>query len=294
MRIREAIFSRSSGSRSSWAILCLCALTLSACAGTRSVRADRNGLFDSEGSAAPSRTARGRKAVGTPLKPLEIAQVRAMTRDWVWPLRDMKVTSTFGPRSGSMHEGTDFRARTGTPIYAVGPGTVAYAGARISGYGKMVVLKHGNGVSTVYAHNSKLFVKQGQRIQTGQKIANAGNTGRSSGPHLHFEVRKGVTALNPADFLPDRRTVLANLAKIQRSRPTAGRSLASESRRPQVRTSQSAPKRAPVAKKPVRKASVKQKNSKKQVAKKRPATRPARVSQNRQNLKTDSSARPGT
>lgn len=119
-----------------------------------------------------------------------------------WPLKNITITSPFGRRRDGFHEGIDLRAPSGTPVYASDSGLVLYADRRIRGYGKMVVIRHPNGLTTVYAHNSKLQVRKGQRVKRGQRIALSGNSGRSSGPHLHFEVRHGTSPVNPARLLP--------------------------------------------------------------------------------------------
>jgi murein DD-endopeptidase MepM/ murein hydrolase activator NlpD len=110
------------------------------------------------------------------------------------------LTSRFGRRWGRVHEGIDLAAPTGTPIVAAESGKVVFAGRR-SGYGLCVMISHGNGYQTLYGHASKLFVKSGQRVKKGQKIANVGSTGRSTGPHLHFEVRKNGSPVNPLKYI---------------------------------------------------------------------------------------------
>jgi murein DD-endopeptidase MepM/ murein hydrolase activator NlpD len=119
-----------------------------------------------------------------------------------WPLSHVKVTSAFGQRGSEFHEGVDLKAATGTPVYAAQAGRVLYAGSKIRGYGRLIVLKHEHGISTVYAHNSKLLVKKGDHVAQGQKIAITGKSGKVSGPHLHFEVRKGVAAVDPIKVMP--------------------------------------------------------------------------------------------
>lgn len=100
----------------------------------------------------------------------------------------------------AMHEGIDFLAEAGTPIVAAAGGVVAFAGFHPQ-YGNMIDIDHGNDLTTRYAHASKLLVKQGHLVQRGTKIAEVGSTGRSTGPHLHFEVRFRGAAQNPAKFL---------------------------------------------------------------------------------------------
>ena len=113
------------------------------------------------------------------------------------------ITSRFGHssriRSGS-HTGLDIAARTGTGIKAAASGTVTFSGWKGS-YGYMVVVSHGIGVQTYYAHCSKLYVKAGQKVKQGQKIAAVGSTGNSTGPHLHLEVRVNGVAYNPQNYV---------------------------------------------------------------------------------------------
>ena len=131
----------------------------------------------------------------TPLRefspePKQLIQIQKIARNWNWPLQKIQITSQFGKRGDEFHEGIDLRAHKGTPVLAVSDGTVLYAGHKIRGYGKMVILKHASGLVTVYAHDSKLLVRRGDRVKKGRKIALSGNTGHSHGPHLHFEVRQ--------------------------------------------------------------------------------------------------------
>lgn len=115
-------------------------------------------------------------------------------------------SSQFGYRSdpftggGAMHSGIDFRGEHGSPILAAASGIVSFAGWR-GGYGKCVEITHGNGMMTRYAHMSSLSVEQGQRVSRGARLGGMGSTGRSTGTHLHFEVRINGTAVDPAKFL---------------------------------------------------------------------------------------------
>lgn len=119
-----------------------------------------------------------------------------------WPLERPKIVSGFGERWGRPHEGIDLAAPIGTPIYAAAGGVVLYAGDQVRGYGNMVVLEHADGLLTVYAHNSVVLVKAGQKVGAGAKIALVGQTGRSTGPHLHFEVRVDNVPRDPMSYLP--------------------------------------------------------------------------------------------
>lgn len=122
--------------------------------------------------------------------------------DLQWPLAHIDVSSHFGKRGRNFHEGVDLRAQVGTPVRAAQAGKVIYAASKIRGYGKMIVIRHPGNLATIYAHNSSLLVKRGQFVKQGQEIALSGNSGRSSGPHLHFEVRRDVAAVNPLQLLP--------------------------------------------------------------------------------------------
>jgi murein DD-endopeptidase MepM/ murein hydrolase activator NlpD len=122
------------------------------------------------------------------------------------PILDGWFSSNFGyridPFTGqrAFHEGIDFPAETGTPILSAASGKVVFADVHPE-YGKMVEIDHGNGLVTRYAHAAALFVKEGDLVVAGQRIASVGTTGRSTGPHLHFEVRLNGTAQNPTRFL---------------------------------------------------------------------------------------------
>ncbi len=116
-----------------------------------------------------------------------------------WPVAG-PVTSGYGWRWGRMHEGIDIAVGTGTPVHAGAAGTVIYSGW-MSGYGYLVVIDHGNGLSTASAHNSSLIVGLGAVVQKGFVIALSGNTGRSTGPHVHFEVRVNGAPVDPLGYL---------------------------------------------------------------------------------------------
>lgn len=111
-----------------------------------------------------------------------------------------KISSRYGMRNGRMHRGLDIAAKTGTAINAADGGKVVYAGYR-GAFGNLVEIDHGNGFKTRYAHCSKILVKVGDKVYKGQHIANVGNTGRSTGSHLHFEVLKNGKNYNPSSYL---------------------------------------------------------------------------------------------
>jgi murein DD-endopeptidase MepM/ murein hydrolase activator NlpD len=117
----------------------------------------------------------------------------------IWPVQGT-LTSPFGPRWGRIHEGIDIGASTGTPIVAAAAGRVIVSGWS-GGYGYLVVVDHGNGMATAYAHNSSLVAGVGQQVAQGQLIAYVGNTGNSFGSHLHFEVRVNGGAVDPMGYL---------------------------------------------------------------------------------------------
>lgn len=120
-----------------------------------------------------------------------------------WPLTGT-LTSGYGQRGGRLHAGQDIACPIGTPVAAAQGGTVLFAG-QASGYGTAIYLQHAGGVVTRYGHLSKLLVRRGQAVSRGDRIALSGNTGRSTGPHMHFEVRVGGSAVNPLGYLPARR-----------------------------------------------------------------------------------------
>jgi murein DD-endopeptidase MepM/ murein hydrolase activator NlpD len=110
------------------------------------------------------------------------------------------VSSRYGMRNGRMHKGLDIAASTGTSIKAADGGKVVFAG-RKGAYGNLVEIDHGNGYKTRYGHCSAINVKRGDKVYKGQVIAKVGNTGRSTGPHLHFEVIKNGGNQNPASYV---------------------------------------------------------------------------------------------
>ena len=119
---------------------------------------------------------------------------------WVWPVNGT-VTSEYGYRWGRMHEGIDIAAPTGTPLLAARGGIVTFAGT-MSGYGYVTLIDHGGGFVTAYAHQNRLIAMAGQRVAQGQQIGEVGSTGRSTGPHVHFEIRLGGSPRNPRTYLP--------------------------------------------------------------------------------------------
>ena len=114
---------------------------------------------------------------------------------------DGPVTSSFGPRRGRMHYGLDLGAKRGAEVRASRGGRVLYAGSGTRGYGKLVILDHGDGSRTLYAHNHRILARTGARVRAGQVIARVGSSGNASGPHLHFEIRRENRPVDPRPFL---------------------------------------------------------------------------------------------
>lgn len=117
-----------------------------------------------------------------------------------WPLKGV-LYGRYGVRAGKRHDGIDIAAPEGTAVHAAAPGSVIYAGEQ-PGYGAIVILKHEGGLVTLYAHNARILVEEGARVRRGDPIARVGQTGKTTGPHLHFEVRDGTRPRNPLLFLP--------------------------------------------------------------------------------------------
>ena len=163
---------------------------VSACA-TQPTRSSRRGLLeDANGSTEKSTQAKNlpfKKNADEMYAPKEGSAIQ-LPGKWQWPLTEIEISSPYGERGQKFHQGVDLRAKTGT---------VVYVGSKIRGYGKMVVLKHDNGLYTVYAHHSKNMVKNGQRVEMGETIALSGHSGHSRGAHLHFEIRRGTQSYDP-------------------------------------------------------------------------------------------------
>jgi murein DD-endopeptidase MepM/ murein hydrolase activator NlpD len=128
-----------------------------------------------------------------------------------WPVSSGYITSKFGYRKhpiykrSKFHAGVDFASKRGTPVLATADGVVAFSGWQ-SGYGRLVEVRHMDGLVTRYAHNQKNLVKEGDLVKKGDTIAKLGSTGRSTGPHVHFEVRKNGKAVNPLKYVGKNRS----------------------------------------------------------------------------------------
>jgi murein DD-endopeptidase MepM/ murein hydrolase activator NlpD len=123
-------------------------------------------------------------------------------RQFVWPVTAGQLSSPFGMRNGTMHDGVDIDAPVGTLIHAADDGIVIFSG-RLHGYGNAVIVQHSGGYVTVYGHNQRNLVREGERVARGQTIAELGATGRASGPNLHFEVRYNNHPENPMAYLAE-------------------------------------------------------------------------------------------
>jgi murein DD-endopeptidase MepM/ murein hydrolase activator NlpD len=135
-------------------------------------------------------------------KPFTVKPNEAVSEQgYIWPVEG-EVLSFFGERSGRTHQGIDISAKKETKIYAAMAGKVIYSDNDLGRYGNMIIIEHKNGYSTVYAHNAKNLVKKVNRVNRGQVIALVGQTGNATGPHLHFEIRKGKESVNPLLYLP--------------------------------------------------------------------------------------------
>lgn len=146
-----------------------------------------------------------RPQIGQPVEP-EIPGLSpdspTQTNTYIWPAKGV-LTSGYGWRWGRMHRGIDIAAPVGTPVVASAPGVIVTAGWNSGGYGNLVEIQHPDGSLTLYAHNNRILVRRGQEVTQGQQIAEMGSTGRSTGPHTHFEVHPtGKGAVNPIAFLP--------------------------------------------------------------------------------------------
>jgi murein DD-endopeptidase MepM/ murein hydrolase activator NlpD len=118
-----------------------------------------------------------------------------------WPLRG-RPSSLFGSRGRDRHEGIDIPAPEGTPVLAAESGRVIHSGRGFADYGNVVIVKHAGRYSTVYAHNRRNLVREGEFVEKGQAIARVGESGNASGPHLHFEIRRDRFAQDPLLYLP--------------------------------------------------------------------------------------------
>ena len=129
----------------------------------------------------------------------ETAEISA---DWIWPVERSRILSYYGaPRKGHRHGGIDIGGDHGQPVLAARSGRVTYSGSGMRGYGKTVILDHGDGFQTLYAHNARLLVRVGQRVERGAPVALLGRTGNATADHCHFEIRREDRKLDPLLYL---------------------------------------------------------------------------------------------
>jgi murein DD-endopeptidase MepM/ murein hydrolase activator NlpD len=130
------------------------------------------------------------------------AETRPPRRNgFLWPVQGA-INSRFGPRGITIHDGIDIAAPEGTPIRAIEAGEVIYSD-QLRGYGNLIIMRHPGGFVSVYAHNQMNFVREGQTVSRGEIIGRVGSTGRVTGPHLHFEIRKDNLPQDPLLHLPE-------------------------------------------------------------------------------------------
>ena len=137
----------------------------------------------------------------TALDRINLYRLAAQKTPFAMPVRNnFRFTSGYGMRWGRMHSGTDFAAPIGTPIYTTADGVVTFAGWS-SGYGRLIKIQHAFGIETRYAHLNAIRVQVGEKVSQGDRIGDMGNSGRSTGPHLHYEIRIGGSPLNPMTYI---------------------------------------------------------------------------------------------
>jgi murein DD-endopeptidase MepM/ murein hydrolase activator NlpD len=152
-------------------------------------------------SIAPVQTARiAKEEPRTTETVVKTAEPGGAMPSFRWPVKG-RVIAGFGSKNGTQNDGINLAVPEGTPIKAADDGVVAYAGNELKGYGNLVLIRHSNGFVSAYAHASELMVKRGDTIKRGQVIAHAGQTGNVTSPQLHFEIRKGSTPVDPAQYL---------------------------------------------------------------------------------------------
>lgn len=155
-----------------------------------------------EPPAAEAKPAASTQPKAKPAPAAEPSSAAKTSGPYIWPV-DAQISSYFGPRWGRPHKGIDLAANMGAPIRAAKDGDVLYAGPEAT-YGQLVIIRHADGTRTLYAHCSVLKVRTGDKVKQGQTVALVGSTGRSTGPHLHFEVIVNDAPKDPLLYLPKR------------------------------------------------------------------------------------------
>ncbi len=161
--------------------------------------------IESDFAALSDKIAAQKELISESIDPIKKQVVYLMAKPSIVPV-SASITAGFGyrknpftSRGSEFHKGVDFAASYGQTISATGDGVVIFSGWN-AGYGRMVIISHGYGITTLYAHNSKLLVKEGDKVKKGQAVSKAGNTGRSTGTHLHYEVKVNGKNVNPAQY----------------------------------------------------------------------------------------------
>jgi murein DD-endopeptidase MepM/ murein hydrolase activator NlpD len=144
----------------------------------------------------------GAASIGTASSGVHRYAGERSSRQFLWPVSQGVVSSGFGIRNGAMHDGVDIAAPAGTPVYAADGGVVIYSGT-LHGYGNTVIIRHDDGYATVYGHNDRNLVQEGERVARGREIGEIGSSGRTTGANLHFEVRRNNVAQDPLAYLPE-------------------------------------------------------------------------------------------
>lgn len=156
--------------------------------------------FSTRGGAPDADTTRANEILGA-MDRINLYRIAAERAPFDIPVKqNFRFTSGFGPRWGRMHSGADFAGPIGTPIHSTADGVVTFAGWS-SGYGRLIKIQHEFGIETRYAHLNRIHVNVGERVSRGERIGDMGNSGRSTGPHLHYEVRVGGQAVNPMIYI---------------------------------------------------------------------------------------------
>ncbi|MFH0771567.1 MAG: LysM peptidoglycan-binding domain-containing M23 family metallopeptidase [Candidatus Omnitrophota bacterium] len=137
-----------------------------------------------------------------PLKEKQAIELAYSKEDFIWPLKGRIIVSFGEKKAASPSKGVDIQAKEGALVAASRSGKVIFCEDKLKGYGKTVIIDHGDGLQTVYAHNSKILVGVGEDVKQSVPIAKVGSTGRNKAPYLHFEIRKGHSPQNPFRYLP--------------------------------------------------------------------------------------------
>src|SRR3990172_4897113 len=151
----------------------------------------------------PPAKARGKPPIEAPRRDASATTSKTEKGRVIWPV-DGRLISEFGMRNGERHAGIDIKAEEGAQVKAAESGKVIYSGDGLNGYGNLIIIKHEGTYFTVYAHNRKNIATEGDIVEKSDVIAEVGDTGRATTPHLHFEIRKNKTVVDPIFYLPDK------------------------------------------------------------------------------------------